>query len=66
MSFSGSYYGNLLRKMVEAGDDEGIDSLGNRLADAEDAMTILRYRGYEGPTLADMVKKAPPATLRHS
>ncbi len=48
-------------------DREGVlDSLAQRLEDAETAMTIMRAKGYEGATLADMVKKAPPASLRHS
>lgn len=48
-------------------DREGIlDNLAQRLEDAEAAMTIMRAKGYEGKTLAEMVKKAQPANLRHS
>lgn len=48
-------------------DREGVlDSLAQRLEDAEEAMTIMRAKGYEGGTLADMVRKSPPASLKHS
>jgi len=43
-----------------------LDQLAIRLEDSAEAMTILRARGYEGATLADMVRKVPPASLRHS
>lgn len=48
-------------------DRQGIlDNLAQRLEDAEVAMTIMRAKGYEGATLTDMVKKAAPASLKHS
>lgn len=48
-------------------DREGVlDSLAMRLEDAEEAFTIMRAKGYDGATLADMVKKVQPANLRHS
>lgn len=48
-------------------DREGVlDSLAQRLADSEEAMTIMRAKGYDGNTMADMAKKVQPASLRHS
>lgn len=48
-------------------DREGVlDCLAQRLEDAEEAMTIMRAKGYEGQTLADMARKVQPANLLHS
>lgn len=48
-------------------DRQGVlDSMAQRLEDAEEAMTIMRAKGFEGATLTEMVKKAQPASLRHS
>jgi hypothetical protein len=66
MPFPGSYYTNLLHVLVANRKIEEIKELGNRLTDSEEATTILRAKGYDGQTLADMVRKVPPATLRHS
>ena len=59
-------YSKLLRQFVKDGNVDGIEKLYDRLSDCEEAMTILRAKGYEGQTLADMVKHVMPATLKHS
>jgi len=65
MPFPGSYYADLIQSLA-FGNKDAREALGRRLADAEEAMTILQYKGYDAATLADMVRKVPPATLRHS
>lgn len=60
------YYNALISRLMRASDVQSIEQLGYRLSDSEEAMTILRAKGYEGETLADMAKKVMPATLRHS
>ncbi len=59
-------YSKLLRQFVKDGNSDGIERLDSRLTDCEEAMTILRAKGYEGQTLSDMVKHVMPATLKHS
>ena len=63
---SPSYYNALMMRLIRANDAKNIEQLGSRLSDSEEAMTILRAKGYEGETLADMAKKVMPATLKHS
>lgn len=60
------FYNALLQRLAATVGTPLYEQLGERLADSEEAMTILRAKGYEGVTLADMVRKIPPATLRHS
>lgn len=60
------YFRNLFTKYALRDREGVLDNLAKRLQDAEEAMTVLRAKGYEGQTLADMVKKSPPANLRHS
>lgn len=55
-----------MMRLIRANDAKNIEQLGYRLSDSEEAMTILRAKGYEGETLADMAKKVMPATLKHS
>lgn len=61
-----SYYRSLFTRFALRDREGVLDSLAQRLEDAEEAMTIMRAKGYEGATLADMVKKAAPANLKHS
>jgi hypothetical protein len=48
-------------------DPDGVlDQLALRLEDSEEALGILRARGYTGLTLSEIARRVPPATLRHS
>ena len=60
------YFRELVEGLVE--DDPGgkLDLIAARLEDSAEAMRILRALGYRGDTLAAMVRKIPPASLRHS
>lgn len=60
------YFRSLFTKYALRDREGVLDSLAQRLEDAEEAMTIMRAKGYEGQTLADMARKVQPANLLHS
>ena len=66
MAFNGAWYSGLIRRLSGRQNQAALEELGHRLSDSEEAMTILRFKGYTGSTLAEMVKKVPPVSLRHS
>jgi len=43
-----------------------LDELAQRLEDSGEALAILRAKGYDYKTLAEIARKVPPASLRHS
>jgi len=60
------YFRELVEGLAEDDPDGKLDLIAARLEDSAEAMRILRALGYRGDTLAAMVRKIPPASLRHS
>lgn len=60
------YFRNLFTRYALRDREGVLDSLAQRLEDAESVMVIMRAKGYEGATLAEMAKKTMPASLKHS
>jgi hypothetical protein len=60
------YFRQMVERLAQDDPEGKLDQVAARLEDSAEAMQILRALGYRGDTLAAMVRKVPPATLRHS
>jgi hypothetical protein len=61
-----AYFRQWVERLAQDDPERNLDQVAARLEDSAEAMQILRALGYRGDTLAAMVRKVPPATLRHS
>lgn len=66
MPFNWRYYRGLFARLARNDPAGTLDQLAIRLEDSEQAMTIMRNKGYEGMSLVEMVKHVPPASLKYS
>jgi AcrR family transcriptional regulator len=63
---SWKFFRSQFTRLADRDPDGMLDQLALRLEDSEEALSILRARGYTGLTLAEIARHVPPATLRHS
>lgn len=66
MRLNWKYFRAQFARLAYRDPDGMLDQLAQRLEDSEEALGILRARGYTGLTLTEIARHVPPATLRHS